>query len=312
MLPVTAEYALYLAISAADGLFEELFQLLIEQEGQKRGDAVLDEVKGQNAEGKKGIDVIYRRHGLCAHRDYRLNGCAVERRIHRYRDECIEEDTDDAGKGGGNYQADECSFFGLFDPVNDRRRQDEHDAGDEICKLPDKGGLGTGHEQLKADLEHADDNTADGPEVEGCKQRRNIRNIEFQEKRHEGQGEIEAHQHCCERAEQRNEYHCAHIQHAFFLFGLGDLFHFYSVLFSVKKKLRRKKAILGAASSHIRTVPSVSEFHRIVPNGLRTLPPVGNFTPPRRILFYFYPSGRTYYNREECVCKGNFLGKLYN
>ena len=35
-------------------------------------------------------------------------------------------------------------------------------------------------------------------------------------------------------------------------------------------------------SSFIRTIPSVTESHRIMPFGLRTLPPVGNCTPPRR------------------------------
>ena len=32
--------------------------------------------------------------------------------------------------------------------------------------------------------------------------------------------------------------------------------------------------------SHIQTLLSVPELHRVMPFGLRTLPPVGNFTLP--------------------------------
>ena len=46
------------------------------------------------------------------------------------------------------------------------------------------------------------------------------------------------------------------------------------------------------SDSFIRTIPSVSEFHRIDTNTLRswTLPPVENFTPPwNRLLLYYMP-----------------------
>ena len=47
-----------------------------------------------------------------------------------------------------------------------------------------------------------------------------------------------------------------------------------------------EKQIEQLSVSFIRTIPSVSEFHRIGTNTLRswTLPPVENFTPPRRQL----------------------------
>ena len=63
-------------------------------------------------------------------------------------------------------------------------------------------------------------------------------------------------------------------------------------------KKRGRNVLLNISDSFIRTIPSVSEFHRFNPNrqpkidtsgkGSQTLLPVENFTPPRNRLYLYY------------------------
>ena len=274
---------------------------LVEEEGQKRDEGALEQVEGHDGKEHERRDAGDVRVDLGAHADDSLHRHAVERGELRQQIDRVERAAENRHAERADDKADERALLAGLCVIDKARGQDERAADGKVGKVADKGRRRALQEKLDQHLDELRRHAGDRAEVKGADQDRQLAKVDLIERRREGQRDLDEHQHTRHRGEDRRVGDVVRAREgldvAAELFlqegrdehdGREDcetgedecqVFHGFASFFLLRSKEKCPKSRLfeqtkaraplrthdAEASSTIRTVPSVSEFHRFVP-----------------------------------------------
>lgn len=111
---------------------EGVADAFIEDVGEDRCDAVLEEVEWEHGEDHQRQGVVDPWVDGVAHADDGFQWQTVEARVHWQHDVGVEKDVDDADDDGRNRQGCDGAALGVLAAIDEGRREDEAHAADEV------------------------------------------------------------------------------------------------------------------------------------------------------------------------------------
>ena len=233
-----------------------------------------------------GRHLRHRPQDLLIHPHNGLQRQAVQHHIGGIDDEIVDGYADDRHGGGPGHGAPQRPAPVLVLLVDDTRNKREHRAQQEIGQLAHTGAGAEG--QVQQVLHQLDGDAVDGAEGERAQQGGQVGDVQLDKGGHDGDGELHELEDGGHRRQQGSHRDTM---------GLLLLSHKKTLLLDDKhpenclpRCTHQKRASQNAI--HAFSHPDYTVGTGITPvqpcfHGSRTIPPVGNHTPPRRIILKF-------------------------